>query len=85
MKSSNELKELRSKADKDLTVELDKLYKKLRESRFSAEFRKDKNVKSIAKTKKTIARIWTVLTERLILENETTEEKSDKKAKSRSK
>ncbi|OGD65458.1 50S ribosomal protein L29 [Candidatus Berkelbacteria bacterium RIFCSPHIGHO2_12_FULL_36_9] len=65
MKKIEELKEFRAKNIKTLTIELDKQYKKLRELRFGTEFRKTKDIKSIYKTRKDIARIWTIISEKM--------------------
>lgn len=69
MKISNELKDNRGKKSKDLYQDLQKQCKKLRELQFNAQFRKNKDIRIIDKTKKSIARLWTVLREKLEEEN----------------
>jgi len=73
MKTSDELKNLRLKSIKDLYIELKKQYKKLNDLNFDKEFRKTKDVKSISKSKQYVARIWTVIQEKLL--NESNENK----------
>lgn len=73
MKVRSDLKEFRSKGVKELTQELKKQYKKLRELRFAAEFRKNKDLKSIRKTRQIIARLWTVLGEKMEKESKRSE------------
>lgn len=61
MKSKEQLKQLNDKSLKDLTKELDESYKKLRELKFSKTFRKLKNTSLIKQARTNIARIWTVI------------------------
>ena len=65
MKSTEELKKIRSKNNKDLQIELKNDYKKLYDLKFQEEFRKNKDRKTILKTKKHIAQIWTVIRENI--------------------
>ena len=68
MKKVEELKELRSQNDKDLYKEISTLNHKLSELEFKASFRKVKNYREIRQFKKRIARIWTILAEKAMLE-----------------
>jgi ribosomal protein L29 len=61
MKTSQELKELKSKDAKDLFKDLEESYKKLTQMKFEAAFKKIKNYKAIGRERKKIARIWTIL------------------------
>jgi len=65
MKSKEMLKQFRLKSNKDLLHELETKNKKLHELYFDNEFRKTKDIKSIKKTKHSIAQIWTILHEKL--------------------
>ena len=69
MKTNNQLKILRAKSKSELIKLLRKDYKKLTEYKFSLAFRKLKNVRIINNTKKNVARIWTVISEKNIKEN----------------
>ena len=73
MKIKEELQEKRSKNNTELIFSLKKNYDDLRGLRFQAKMRELKNVASVAKTKKKIAQILTILREKL-----TEEEKSEK-------
>lgn len=64
MDKANKLKTLRIKSEKELIKLLKENYQILTQTRFSYDFRKLKNVRSIRNTKKTIARIWTILKEK---------------------
>lgn len=64
MKKANELKELRAKNVKVLQADLDNLNNKLNSLRFDKEFRKNKDVNAIKKTRQSIARSWTILREK---------------------
>lgn len=68
MKSTEELKQLRSKNIKDLIADLKKDYDHSRQSYFDKEFRKNKNIKLIHANRKKIARTWTIINEKI--ENE---------------
>lgn len=70
MKSIEELKQIRSKNTKELIGDLKKEYDKLREANFDLEFRKNKNVKLIRANRKKIARIWTVVNEKIANEKD---------------
>ncbi len=70
MKIKEELKELRSKNIKDLSKSLDKENAKLRELKFSQGFRKLKDSSAIKKCKNKIARIWTIMSEKIELESQ---------------
>jgi len=65
MKSKEELKNIRSKNVRDLYEDLKKQYQKLQELNFQSEFRKNKDLNSQKKTRRYVARIWTVLNEKL--------------------
>jgi ribosomal protein L29 len=65
MKIKEELKDLRNKNLKDLSKLLDKENDKIRELRFSQGFRKLKDSRIVGKTKAKIARIWTVMGEKI--------------------
>ena len=69
MKAKENLKQFRGKNVKDLSEEMKKQYKKLYEYRFDATFRKNKNIKAIKNIRKNIARIWSVLGEKIEKEN----------------
>ncbi|KKQ18202.1 MAG: 50S ribosomal protein L29 [Berkelbacteria bacterium GW2011_GWA1_36_9] len=68
MKTTVELQELRSKDKKDLYKELQSLQKKLTELRMGQSFRKLKNYHEITQTRKKIARLWTILSEKIFEE-----------------
>jgi large subunit ribosomal protein L29 len=57
-------KDLREKDLKDLKTELDDLYNELFEAKMSFHARKLENVSSLKETKKSIARILTVIAEK---------------------
>lgn len=65
MKSTKELQEIRIKDSKTLSAELKKLYDNLNDLKFSHAFRKVKNINEIKFIKKKIARVWTILGERI--------------------
>lgn len=65
MKSVEDLKQFRSKDIQILSKDLNNEYKKLQELRFSLKFRKLKNVNQIKKCKTNIARIMTIINEKL--------------------
>lgn len=65
MKSTNQLKQFRVKANIELYKELISAQEKLQILNFSAKFRKIKDVSLIKKTKKDIARILTIINEKL--------------------
>ena len=58
------IKELKQKNDAELTLDLAALQEKLREMRFKIFSQELKNSKQINETRKTIARIYTLLKER---------------------
>jgi len=64
MKKVAELKELRDKDEKALYKELTDLNKKMIDLKFNASFRKLKNFHEITATRKRIARIWSILSEK---------------------
>ena len=64
MKKIPELKEIRAKDTKALTLELGVLNKKLVELQFKTAFKRLKNFHEITLTRKRIARIWTILNEK---------------------
>lgn len=68
MKKVEELKELRTLDDKVLYKEITTTNHKLSELEFKASFRKVKNYREIRQLKKRIARIWTILAEKAMLE-----------------
>jgi len=68
MKSKKELEELKSKDTKALVKELDALQTKLADVRLKSAFRTLKNTSEIGETRKKVARIWTILTDRAITE-----------------
>lgn len=68
MQKTVQLKELREKDIKTLLKESFELNKKLHEMRFKTVFRNLKNISEIRDTRKKIARINTVINEKLILE-----------------
>lgn len=65
MKIKEDLKDLRNKNIKDLSKLVDKENDKLRDLKFSQGFRKLKDSRAIKKTKINIARIWTVIGEKI--------------------
>ena len=65
MKSKEQLKTIRTKDVKTLTKELALEYEKLQKMRFSVRFRNLKDISQINKIKKHIARIYTVLQEKI--------------------
>lgn len=69
MKKTQELQELKAKNKTDLFKDLKESQKKLTQLRFSASFKNLKNYREIAKTRKKIARIWTILGESLAEQN----------------
>jgi ribosomal protein L29 len=71
MKSTEELKQIRSKNSKELIGDLKKEYDKAREANFDLQFRKNKNIKSLHAIRTKIARIWTVINEKITEENNT--------------
>lgn len=73
MKTAQELKELRTKDSKSLYSEIGKLNAEISELKFKATFKKLKNFRQIRQSRKNIARIWTILTERAIDELEKVE------------
>lgn len=73
MKKTETIKQIRGKNITDLTKDLDKEYVKLRDLKFSRSFRKLKDTRSIGKTKKNIARIWTIIGQKAA-----SDQKSDK-------
>lgn len=66
MKKTVEIKEIREKDTKSLVKELKDLEKKVSDLRFKASFRKLKNFHEITVSRKRIARIWTILGEKVI-------------------
>lgn len=60
-----ELKELKAKTSKELLNELKKNYEDLRNLRFQAKMRELKDMSKIQKVKKNVARILTVLREKI--------------------
>jgi large subunit ribosomal protein L29 len=71
------VKDIREKKNEELLKLLNESYDQLRDLRFQASVRKLKNHQSIPQTKKTIARILTILIERANLPtNEQVEEKN---------
>lgn len=63
MKTTLELKELRSKSFQELSKEIIELENKISGLQFRAEFKKLKNFREIRSLKKRLARIWTILGE----------------------
>ncbi|MDD3101973.1 MAG: 50S ribosomal protein L29 [Patescibacteria group bacterium] len=59
------VKELRQKSNAELTALLADLKEKYRGFRFDIQLKQQKNVKEIDKVKKTIARILTILKEKI--------------------
>ena len=78
MKKVEELKELRSQNDKDLYKEISTLNHKLSELEFKASFRKVKNYREIRQFKKRIARIWTILAEKTLIEMKNQQSQEEK-------
>jgi large subunit ribosomal protein L29 len=75
------IKDIVNKKDDALVKELEGLNKKLQELRFKVAIREEKDIKSIKKAKKDIARINTILREREIerLESDVAKDAKDKK------
>lgn len=69
MKSKEQIKTLRNMDVKKLHKKLNEEYSSLHKKRFSTKFRNEKDIKSIQKNKKTIARIYTILNEKINTEN----------------
>lgn len=65
MKVKEGLKEIRAKNIKELSILLKKEYETLRKLRFEWKMRELKDVTKIKKTKKKIARIMTILREKI--------------------
>lgn len=61
MKAKEVIKILKSKSEKELTKELNENYTKLQKLKFSQAFGKLKDVHEVSKTKRHIARIWTII------------------------
>lgn len=74
MKKKDEIKQYKSKSAKVLYKDLNDKYQHLQELKFSARFRKLKDVSAIKKCQKSIARISTILSEKLINKNGNTNE-----------
>lgn len=68
MKKTEDLKTLRARSLKELTKELALETEKLREHRFSLKLRKIKNTRLVYRTRIKIARIWTIIHEKLTKE-----------------
>ena len=68
MKTKEELKELRAMDVKNLTAILKKEYDNLRKLKSELKMRELKDINKVKKTKKKIARILTILREKLIKE-----------------
>lgn len=66
MKKTTQLKEIRKSDTKALVKELSDLNSKLTNLQFKASFRRLKNFHEITANRKQIARIWTVLNEKVI-------------------
>ena len=66
MKKTIEIKELKEKDTKALARELKDLEIKLADLKFKSSFRKLKNYHEITATRKRIARIWTILGEKIV-------------------
>ena len=77
MQKNTYLKDIREKDLQALFLELKKLDKKLIELQFKASFRKLKNHQEISKSRKNIARVWTILAEKTLIEmkNQQSQEK----------
>ena len=65
MKKKNELTLLITKSQIQLTNLLNQNYQKLSDHKFAVSFRKEKNIRKIRDFKKIIARIWTVISEKM--------------------
>lgn len=65
MQTINQLKTLREMEDKKLLKELSVSYDRLRKLNFDIKFRKHKNLADANNLRKKIARIWTILGEKL--------------------
>ena len=74
MKKTQILKELNEKDSKALNKELIELNQKQAKLKLDVAMRKLKNVKLIAETRHRIARIWTILNNRVLNEIETAQE-----------
>lgn len=72
----DELKELRTKSNKELLAELKKSYEVLRNFRFQAKMSELKDINQIKKIKKKIAIILTILREQI--EKDVTKKPQDK-------
>ncbi len=68
MKSKEELKSLRKLTTANLHKKLNEEYTSLHEFKFSTKFKNQKDIKMTNKSKKTIARIYTILVEKLKIE-----------------
>lgn len=65
MKLTEEKKELRLNDIKGLTKLLDKEYAKIQQLKFAQAFRKIKDTTEITKTRKRIARLWSIIGEKV--------------------
>lgn len=65
MKKTEEIKNIKLKSAKELLKELESCYQKSRKLRFDLEFKKLKDTSAAKQTKKKIARIWSILNEKL--------------------
>ncbi|EKD56290.1 MAG: hypothetical protein ACD_58C00239G0013 [uncultured bacterium] len=65
MKVKEEIKLLINKSGKDLTKELNEGYVKLQKLKFAQAFGKTKDSNEIKKTKHHIARIWTIIRQKV--------------------
>lgn len=68
MKSKTEIQGLRGKSKEELFKELTDAQKKLTELQIGQSFRKLKNYREIKNTRKKVARIWTILAEKILAE-----------------
>lgn len=70
MKIKNEIKQYRNKPVKVLYQDLANAYNRLQSDKFSTKFRKLKDISQIRKNRQSIARILTVIKEKLIKKSE---------------
>lgn len=74
-----QLKDLRNKSVKDLTVSLSNLKKEVANLKINHQLGKLKNVRSISGKKRDIAQTFTVLNQKLNIENITSKKKVEAK------
>lgn len=65
MKKTKEMEELKNKNTAELSREIEVLNKKLTEQKMDVAFRRQKNIKAIWQNRKRLARVWTILNQKV--------------------